>query len=93
MTTSTTTTDHDTIRNWAEARDGHPARVKTTGDSTGKSGLLRIDFGEPEERLESISWDAFFRVFDDNNLAFLYQEKTTEGETSRFNKFVDRKTG
>ena len=26
-----TTTDHKTIRDWAEARGGHPARVKGTG--------------------------------------------------------------
>ena len=28
-----TTTDHATIRAWAEARDGKPARVKGTGDA------------------------------------------------------------
>ena len=36
---------------WAEARDGHPARVKGTGSSK-DAGLLRLDFGEPEESLE-----------------------------------------
>lgn len=86
MTSSTTTTDHDTIRRWAEARDGHPARVAGAGDG----GLLRIDFGTPEENLEEISWDAFFRIFEENNLAFLYQEKLEDGNTSRFNKLVKR---
>ena len=88
MTTSQTTTDHDTIRKWAEARNGHPARVKDTGDN---GGLLRIDFNEPEERLEQISWDEFFRIFEENKLAFLYQETLEDGSTSRFNKLVDRK--
>ena len=88
MTTSQTTTDHDTIRKWAEARDGHPARVQDTGGEGG--GLLRIDFNEPEDRLDPIEWDEFFKVFEDNNLAFLYQEKTADGSTSRFNKLVDR---
>jgi len=87
MTTSRTTTDHDTIRKWAEARNGHPARVKDTGD---KGGLLRIDFNEPEERLEEISWDEFFRIFEENKLAFLYQDKLEDGATSRFNKLVAR---
>ncbi len=86
MTESTTTTDHDTIRRWAEARDGHPARVEGTGDG----GLLRIDFGEPKERLEPISWEEFFRTFDENDLALLYQERTQDGSISRFNKLVDR---
>jgi len=86
MTTSATTTDHDTIRRWAEDRGGHPARV----EGSGEGGILRIDFGDPEERLERIDWDEFFRVFDENDLAFVYQEKTADGSTSRFNKLVDR---
>ncbi|HBT00108.1 hypothetical protein ACFSDD_28565 [Salipiger marinus] len=88
MTTSTTTTDHDTIRRWAEARDGNPALVRGTGED----GVLRIDFNEREERLDPINWDEFFRVFEQNNLAFLYQEKTADGSTSRFNKLVRRDT-
>lgn len=87
MTTAQTTTDHDTIRQWAEARNGHPARVKDSGDN---GGLLRIDFNEPEERLEEISWDEFFRIFEENKLAFLYQDKLEDGATSRFNKLVAR---
>jgi len=86
MSSSTTTTDHDEIRKWAEKRDGHPARVKTRG----KGGILRIDFGEPEETLEPVAWDEFFKVFDENKLAFLYQDKTQDGGTSRFNKFIER---
>jgi len=86
MTKTSTTTEHDTIRRWAEARDGHPARVEDTQDG----GLLRIDFGEPEERLEKISWETFFEIFEENNLAFLYQEKLEDGATSRFNKLVNR---
>ena len=86
MATSETTVDHATIRQWAERRNGHPARVGTDGPG----GILRIDFGEPEERLEPISWDKFFEIFDANQLAFLYQEKTSDGQVSRFNKFIDR---
>ncbi|AWM28263.1 hypothetical protein [Sinorhizobium fredii] len=86
MSASKTTTDHDTIRNWAEARDGHPARVKGAADG----GLLRIDFGKPEQRLEEISWGDFFKIFDDSKLAFLYQDKTAEGKVSRFFKLIDR---
>jgi hypothetical protein len=86
MSTSETTTDHQTIREWVEARGGRPARVKDRGPG----GILRIDFGEPEESLEEISWDEFFKVFDDNKLAFLHQDKTHDGKTSRFSKFVER---
>jgi hypothetical protein len=82
------TTDHDTIRRWAEERDGHPACVKGTRGARGC--LLRMDFGPPEESLESLEWDEFFAAFDENNLAFLYQDQTASGDTSRFAKFVDR---
>ena len=86
MSSSNTTTSHDEIRKWAEARDGHPAKV----DTGGKGGILRIDFGEPEDNLEEISWDEFFQIFDENKLAFLYQDQTSDGGKSRFNKFVNR---
>lgn len=86
MTASQTTTDHDKIRKWVEARDGHPARVKGAKDG----GILRIDFGKPEENLEEIDWDEFFEIFDKNGLQFLYQEKTKDGKTSRFSKFISR---
>jgi hypothetical protein len=88
MAQAIATTDHDTIRRWVEERNGHPAVVKTTHGERG--GLLRIDFGEPEESLESIEWDEFFDTFDQSNLAFLYQDETAGGRTSRFAKFVDR---
>jgi hypothetical protein len=84
---STTTTDHDTIRRWAEARGGRPARVADTGD---EGGILRIDFQEPDARLEEIDWETFFEVFEERKLAFLHQDETTGGKTSRFNKFVAR---
>ncbi|UUP16748.1 hypothetical protein [Nitratireductor thuwali] len=86
MSEAKTTTDHDEIRAWAEARGGRPARVK----GTALGGILRIDFGEPEENLEEISWEEFFRIFERSNVAFLFQDKTEDGKESRFNKFVER---
>ena len=86
MSSSNTTTRHEEVRQWAEARDGHPAKV----DTGGKGGILRIDFGEPEDNLEEISWEEFFQIFDENKLAFLYQDETSDGGKSRFNKFVNR---
>jgi hypothetical protein len=91
MARAQATTDHDTIRKWIESRKGHPAVVRATqSDEEGNSGLLRVDFGEPEASLEEIAWDDFFDTFDTNELAFLYQDKTASGEPSRFHKFVGR---
>ena len=83
------TTDHDTIRAWAEARGGEPAAVADTL-SDGKSGaLLRIKF-QDEDDLEAIEWDEFFEIFEDSGLAVLLQDETADGEESRFAKFVSR---
>jgi len=40
---SSTTTDHELIRGWAEQRGGKPSHVKRTG-SKSDVGILRIDF-------------------------------------------------
>jgi hypothetical protein len=52
--------------------------------------LVSLFAGPQEEGLDAIEWDEFFRTFDENNLAFLYQERTATGRKSRFAKFVDR---
>ena len=80
-----TTTDHKTIRDWAEARGGHPARVKGTG-AADDAGLLRLDFGAPEESLEPITWEEFFDKFDQSDLALLYEDEPE----NRFSKLVRR---
>ncbi len=88
------TTDHNEIRRWVEERGGKPATVKRTGGKD-EAGILRINFPgySGEESLEEISWDEFFRKFDEKKLAFLYQDKTSEGKESRFFKFVSREGG
>lgn len=85
-----TTTNHEAIKRWVERRGAHPATVKgTTSDTT---GVLRIDFPgySGEQNLKEVSWDDFFKKFDREKLAFLYQEKTASGRTSRFCKLIDR---
>ncbi|MBC2772707.1 hypothetical protein H6M51_07520 [Rhizobium sp. AQ_MP] len=86
MSSARQTTDHDEIRRWIEERDGTPSRVRDSGEG----GILRVDFGEPEETLEPIGWDEFFEIFEKSDLAFLHQEKTDDGKLSRFSKFVSR---
>lgn len=93
MASATKTTNHDDIRKWIEERDGHPARVDAPGRKQG-GGILRVDFDDPggqeDENLERISWDDFFKTFEENDLAFLHQDQTPDGQVSRFNKFVRR---
>lgn len=84
MSEAVETTDHKTIQRWIEVRGGHPSRI--SGAKEG--GILRVDFGKPEDSLEGIEWEDFFSIFDENNLSFLYEDKTKDGKTSRFSKFV-----
>ena len=90
---SKTTTDHSKIMEWVNDRKGKPASVKDTGTGKDDVGILRIDFPgyAGEETLQEITWDQFFKQFDDNDLAFLYQEKTSSGKESHFNKIVSHK--
>jgi hypothetical protein len=92
MSSARTTTNHDEIRNWVEKRGGHPAVVKSTENKKQPGGLLRIDYDEPggndDTRLHRISWDEFFKSFDQNELAFLYDP---DGD-SRFSKFVEKES-
>ena len=89
MAQATTTTDHDAIRRWIETRKGRPSVVKGT-EGTDDEGILRVDFRDPDDKLEDISWDEFFETFEDRGLAFLHQDKTADGHLSRFFKFVRR---
>jgi hypothetical protein len=77
------TKDRDTIRRWAEERGAKPVRVKDTG-------VIELDFPgySDSDRFEEISWDDWFRVFDERGLTFVYQEKTADGEQSNFNQLV-----
>lgn len=72
------TTDHEVILRWAEARGVKPARVVGTGakwrrwlDSPDVPRHPRVP---GTTNLEEISWDDWFRKFDESGLAFVYDE-------------------
>lgn len=91
MSESKKTTDKETIRNWAEARNGVPAFIKGTENKD--SGVLRIHFPQAsknDDQFDKISWDKFFEQFDQNKLAMVYQEKLDDGNKSNFYKLVSR---
>jgi hypothetical protein len=90
---SYTTTDPEVIKAWAQARGGRPASVEGT-ESGSDAGILRLEFpdgpaGQADD-LEEVDWQPFFDTFEERDLAFVYQERTSDGEISRFNKFVSR---
>lgn len=85
---SRTTTDHDEIRKWVESRGGFPATVAGTETREDEAGVLRIDYPgfTGAGTLERIEWDDWFEKFDEEDLAFVYQNK----RNSRFSKLVRR---
>lgn len=90
---SKTTTDHETIRRWAEERGGKPAEVIGTARGS-ETGMIRIDFPGfgGAGTLREISWDEWLRKFDEAGLALVYEDETSGGERSSFNELVGRET-
>ncbi|GLZ12702.1 hypothetical protein Acsp04_29370 [Actinomadura sp. NBRC 104425] len=82
---SLVTTDHDSIRQWAEERGAKPATVPGS-EYGGRPGRLLLDFpgGSRSENLREISWDDWFATFDERNLNFIYQEHKADGSQSTF---------
>jgi hypothetical protein len=76
---SKSTRDHGEIRRWADAHHAVPTVVGRTG------GMLRFEFDpQSRESLTPVSWDDFFKVFDEKGLELLYDDKPG----SRFHKIV-----
>ena len=87
MAQTTRTIDHDEIQQWASVHGGAPAILADS--RVGESGMLRLDFGEGTEALERITWADFFDIFDENDLAFVY-EFDINGDASMRYHFVSR---
>ena len=91
MAQSRITQDHEEIRQWAEVRGGKPAQVTGTS-ADNEAGLLRFEFpGSPQasdDNLQELSWEVFFEKFDASGLSLLYEDLTTEGVRTNFNKLV-----
>lgn len=83
------TTNHETIRKWAEKKGGKPAAVARTHQGA-DVGIVRIMFPHAphseHQALTEISWEEFFKEFEQRKLALLYEED------SLFSKIVGRDT-
>jgi hypothetical protein len=75
-----------------EKRGGKPVTIEGTERRGEGAGLLRIDFpgGASDPPLEPISWDAFFKKFDEAGLEMIYQDQKQSGDKSYFCRFVNR---
>ena len=81
------TREHETIQTWAEDRHAVPSTVAGSNDE-GSLGALGFDFsGQGGDGLEHITWEQFFKTFEERNLIFVYQETTRTGAGSTFFRF------
>ncbi|MGI5827859.1 MAG: hypothetical protein ACOX6V_02435 [Patescibacteria group bacterium] len=91
------TTDHTEIRAWVEKYQGRPALI-TLPTSESDDIALRIDFpGSQDEELLSktkpskpISWEDFFKVFEESNLAFVYDQRPQFDNPTLAYRFIYR---
>jgi hypothetical protein len=82
------TTNHDAIKSWTEERGGKPA---VNSEKSVDSKVLEIDFDKKGSKsLKQVSWNEFFKDFDEENMAFLYQDKTLEGKNSTYYRLIFR---
>lgn len=81
------TTDHRKIKKWAEAHGGKPAAVNRTHQKS-DVGIIHVMFPDAPQsnnkNLVPISWDEFFKEFDQRKLALIYDPD------SMFSKIVGR---
>lgn len=75
MESKRVTIDHDEIEKWVGSEGGKPAVLR---GRKGEAGTLRIIFPEAEEEelLEEISWDDFFKKFEEEHLALAFRESS-----------------
>lgn len=82
---SLVTTNHDVIRRWARERGAMPATISGT-ERQGRAGVLTFDMPGYREggRIRAITWDEWFRTFDERGLNLIYQEQLRDGRQSNF---------
>ncbi|WP_440006977.1 hypothetical protein [Halomicrococcus sp. SG-WS-1] len=83
------TTDRETIRNWADERNLEPVR-RTTAGTEEPSVRLVHDAETGRSGHEEVSWDEFFDRFEDEQLAFMYQEFDSVDDEVEFAEVIDR---
>lgn len=85
------TTDKTLIQKWAEARRGIPVYIPDVHQEAG--GKLRICFKithNQHMQRHVISWEKFFQLFDEQQLALIYQENKYNGDRSIYCELVNR---
>lgn len=77
------TTSHAVIRGWVEERSGRPVSIRKDVDGQVEDELGFAFAGRAESpSAHPISWEEFWLRFEVGRLAFVYQDRTAQGELS-----------
>jgi hypothetical protein len=88
MSNTIQTSDHQIIQEWVEKHKGQPAVInETTNDNV--IGVLRIKFSDDLQNLKVITWEDFFKEFDENEIMFLCRDDINDN----YNKFIYESSG
>jgi hypothetical protein len=79
---------HKVVRVWAELRHGKPALLRVVDRSDPINALRFQVTNRRASEYELIAWSEWFALMDGANLVFLYQEHTSDGETSDLYRLV-----
>jgi hypothetical protein len=77
------TIEHTQFIEWAQTRGGRPVVKRPSAEAA----LPQICFSQEEGE---VSWDEWMSVFDHGEWAFIYQDRTYEGELSRTCRIIPR---
>lgn len=71
--------DHETIKKWIIKHKGKPEIIDDP-DANGDEIGIRVDFPGPDDdrffdanEIREIPWEEFFKIFEDQQLAFEYE--------------------
>lgn len=94
MEFSVTTTNHEEIKQWAEENSGRPQIIDDKEAQADIKGI-RITFKDEKQLLRDdihrdISWDQFFKIFEENKLALQYYSNYKGDDMGIAYRFVRR---
>lgn len=84
-----TTVNHEEIREWIERNGGEPMIIHGDAESTGR--VLAVSFGASRE-LTKITWEEFFTIFEQERLAFTYDDTASPDHAGAAYAFLNRET-
>src|SRR3954471_24896075 len=79
------TIDHGEIRNWIESRGGIPA-ISVIKDIK----IPIINFAGVSPLATDVTWEEWFRIFDEDHYAFVCKGTRVDGMPSRFCQLIPR---